>query len=336
VEQSAEKAGVTPLAFADDVSGRFQELCTLYDFTPDRFIRTTEANHAAAAQALWRKLVESGDIYLGAYEGWYAVRDEAFYTESELVDGKAPTGADVEWVAEESYFFRLSRWREPLEKHIRENPDFIRPTSRANEVLSFMREGLKDLSVSRTTFSWGIAVPRDASETAPSATPSATPRATVLEAAPPEGFVWGYDSSQPAAAPGAADVPSEGGAKKASEAHIMYVWLDALTNYLTGVGFPDDADPSFQRFWPASLHMVGKDILRFHAIYWPAFLMAAGLPLPKHIFAHGWWTKDGEKMSKSLGNVIDPVQLVEQYGADPVRYFMVRSPPGLRVEKQSR
>jgi len=277
VEQSAQAAGETPQELADRVSDVFRSLLPLYDFSCDQFIRTTEARHKAAAQALWSKLYSSGDIYLGEYEGWYAVRDEAFYTEDELVDGKAPTGAEVEWVAETSYFFRLSRFQQQLEEHIKANPDFIKPLSRRNEVLSFMKDGLRDLSISRTTFSWGIPVPEGEGETG-----------------------------------------SAGDAK-----HIMYVWLDALTNYISAVGYPDVESAEFQRFWPASVHMVGKDILRFHAIYWPAFLLAAGLPLPRRIFAHGWWMSDGQKMSKSLGNVIDPFDLIERYGTDPVRYFLV-------------
>jgi len=279
VEQSASAAGKTPQAFADEVSETFRALLPLYDFSCDQFIRTTEQRHKDAAQALWRKLVESGDIYLGEYEGWYSVRDEAFYTEDELVDGKAPTGAPVEWVAESSYFFRLSRWQEKLEAHIKANDDFIQPISRRNEVLAFMKDGLRDLSISRTTFGWGVAVPE----------------------------------AETTAATHDADAPK----------HIMYVWLDALTNYISALGYPDTDSESFRKFWPAHLHMVGKDILRFHAIYWPAFLMAAQLPLPSKLFAHGWWMNNGEKMSKSLGNVIDPVKLVETYGADQVRYFMI-------------
>ena len=279
VEQSATAAGETPQMFADRVSGIFRSLLGTFDFSCDEFIRTTEPRHREAVQALWLTLLEAGDIYLGAYEGWYSIRDECFYTEEELVDGVAPTGAPVEWVAESSYFFRLSKYAEPLEQYIRANPGFIRPASRQNEVLSFMREGLRDLSISRTTFGWGIPVPPDPS------------------------------------APGA------------HEGHVMYVWLDALTNYLTAVGYPDASSKELEQFWPASLHVVGKDILRFHAIYWPAFLMAAGLPLPRSLFAHGWWTSDGQKMSKSLGNVIDPVGLVETYGCDQVRYFMINEVP---------
>lgn len=280
VQQSADAAGETPQAFADRVSDTFRALLPLYNFSADRFIRTTEAAHKEAAQALWNRLRESGDIYLGAYEGWYSVRDEAFYTEEELVQGMAPTGAPVEWVAEESYFFRLSRFAEPLREHILANPEFISPVSRRNEVISFMREGLRDLSVSRTTFSWGIECP-------------------------------------PELDGGEGPKPAEG------NQHVMYVWLDALANYLSAIGYPDTSSAHFDKFWPAGLHMVGKDILRFHAIYWPAFLMAAGLPLPKKLFAHGWWMNNGEKMSKSIGNVIDPVALVEKYGTDNVRYFMI-------------
>jgi len=275
VEQSAVAAGETPQAFADRVSATFRNLLSVYDFSCDEFIRTTEPRHTEAAQALWRKLLDAGDIYLGAYEGWYSIRDECFYTEEELVDGAAPTGAPVEWVAESSYFFRLSKYAEPLTEYIAANPDFIRPAGRRNEVLSFMREGLRDLSISRTTFGWGIPVPEDPAD------------------------------------------------PKAHEGHVMYVWLDALTNYLTAVGYPNLDDTQLQTFWPASLHMVGKDILRFHAIYWPAFLMAAGLPLPTSLFAHGWWTVDGAKMSKSVGNVIEPVGLIDRYGCDQVRYFMM-------------
>ena len=279
VEQSANAAGETPQAFADRVSATFRELLSTYDFSNDEFIRTTEPRHRDAAQALWRKLAEAGDIYLDVYEGWYSVRDECFYTEDELVDGAAPTGAPVEWVAESSYFFRLSKYTDQLVAHIKANPEFIQPVSRRNEVLSFMREGLRDLSISRTTFGWGIPVPED---------------------------------------------PSQPGAH---EGHVMYVWLDALTNYLTAVGYPDAGSEQLEKYWPASLHMVGKDILRFHAIYWPAFLMAAGLPLPGKLFAHGWWTVGGTKMSKSLGNVIDPTMLVERYGCDQVRYFMINEVP---------
>ncbi len=272
VEKSAEAAGKPPLQFCDEVSTNFRTLARTLNISNDDFIRTTEPRHIAACQALWQELLAREEIYLGAYEGWYSVRDEAFYTEGELVDGKAPTGAPVEWVKEPSYFFRLSAWGDRLLQHYDENPDFIGPDSRRNEVISFVKGGLKDLSVSRTSFSWGIPVPGD-------------------------------------------------------PAHIMYVWLDALTNYLTAVGYPDVESESFQTFWPANLHMVGKDIVRFHAVYWPAFLMAAGIAPPKAVFAHGWWTNEGQKISKSLGNVIDPYALVENYGLDQTRFFLLREVP---------
>jgi len=277
VQKSAEKAGVDPLAFCDTMAARFQHLNDTLNISADRFIRTTEAQHIEAAQALWRRLEERGHIYLDSYAGWYSVRDEAFYQEKELIDGPgntrlAPTGAPVEWVEELSYFFDLSRWQEPLLTLYHECPDFVLPKARLNEVKSFVGGGLKDLSISRTTFDWGVPVP-------------------------------------------------------GADGHVMYVWIDALTNYLTGVGFPDQDSAPYQRFWPADLHMIGKDILRFHAVYWPAFLMAAELPVPRRVFAHGWWTNEGQKISKSLGNVIDPFQLVEEFGLDPVRYFLMREVP---------
>ncbi|MPZ11055.1 MAG: methionine--tRNA ligase [Kiloniellaceae bacterium] len=277
VEKSAAVAGVDPQSFTDRVSQNFRDLSQLLNFSNDDFIRTTEERHKVSCQALWRKLVAAGDIYLGSYAGWYAVRDEAYYAESELTDGPngakiAPSGAECEWVEEESYFFRLSSWGERLQKFYDDNPDFILPPSRRNEVVSFVKGGLKDLSISRTTFSWGIPVP---------------------------------------------DAPG----------HIMYVWLDALTNYITAVGFPDEQSESFRTFWPADVHMVGKDILRFHAVYWPAFLMAAGVAPPKRVYAHGWWTIEGEKMSKSLRNALVPAELVATYGLDQVRYFLLREVP---------
>lgn len=278
VEKSAAKAGIDPQAFTDKVSQNFRDLAAHMNFSNDDFIRTTEARHRVSAQEIWKRLIDSGDIYLGSYAGWYAVRDEAYYAESELTkqpDGSfiaTASGAEVEWVEEPSYFFRLSAWEERLLAFYEERPDFVLPKSRLNEVTSFVKGGLEDLSVSRTSFGWGVPVPDD-------------------------------------------------------DKHIMYVWLDALTNYITGVGFPDENDPMYQRFWPADLHMVGKDILRFHAVYWPAFLMAAGLEPPKRVFAHGWWTNEGQKISKSLGNVIDPIQLTETYGLDQVRYFMLREVP---------
>ena len=276
VEKAAGDKGVSPQAFTDSVSQNFRDLTGRMNFSNDDFIRTTEPRHREACQKLWNMLVERGHITLGSYAGWYAVRDEAFYTETEIVDGKAPTGAPVEWVEEPSYFFDLSKWQEPLLEFYEANPDFVGPTARFNEVKSFVKGGLRDLSVSRASFSWGVPVPGD-------------------------------------------------------DAHVMYVWLDALTNYMTATGWP--VDGSFgdtckhDAFWPADLHMVGKDILRFHAVYWPAFLMAADLPLPKRVFAHGWWTNEGEKISKSLGNVIDPNQLADEYGLDQTRYFLMREVP---------
>jgi methionyl-tRNA synthetase len=269
VEKSAELKVIDPQEFTDEVSQRFRKLNLLLNISNDDFIRTTEERHKQSATSLWNKLLETGYIYLGKYSGWYAVRDESFYAEKDLIDGKAPTGAPVEWVEEPSYFFALSKLEEKLLEFYKNNPDFIKPSSRFNEVISFVKGGLLDLSVSRTSFKWGIKIPND-----------------------PE--------------------------------HVMYVWLDALTNYISSLGYPDMENDSYKKFWPADLHVVGKDILRFHAVYWPAFLMAAGLELPKRIVAHGWWTVEGEKMSKSLGNVVDPAKLVEEYGLDQTRYFLMR------------
>ena len=277
VATSARAAGKEPQAFTDEVSENFRQLAKFMNCSHDDFIRTTEPRHIAASQAIWRAIKAGGHIYLGTYAGWYAVRDEAFYAESEVSEGEggrmfATSGAEVEWVEEPSYFFRLSDWQEPLLKFYRENPDFVGPESRRNEVVSFVEAGLRDLSISRTSFKWGVPVPDD-----------------------PD--------------------------------HIMYVWLDALTNYITGVGYPDSGSESFTKYWPADLHMVGKDILRFHAVYWPAFLMAAGLAPPKRVFAHGWLLSRGEKMSKSLGNVLSPYDLVHAYGLDQVRYYLMREVP---------
>ncbi len=277
VEKSAQAAGVDPQTFTDRVSQSFRDLAEKLNYTNDEFIRTTEPRHIAACQALWNELISRDQIYLGAYSGWYSMREEAFFAEDELTTdsaGKkiAPTGAPVEWVEEPSYFFRLSAWQQPLLDFYEKNPDFIAPQSRRNEVISFVKGGLQDLSVSRTSFSWGVPVPND-------------------------------------------------------PAHIMYVWLDALTNYMTAAGYPNVDGESYKKYWPADLHMVGKDIVRFHAVYWPAFLMAANLPTPRRVFAHGWWTNEGQKISKSLGNVIDPMTLVERYGLDQVRYFLLREIP---------
>ena len=274
VEKAAAAAGVEPQAFADQVSVHFSDLARDMNYSNDQFIRTTEPRHFEASQALWRAMEASGDIYLGSYAGWYSVRDEAFFTEDELTEGpdgkkRAPTGAEVEWVEEPSYFFRLSAWGDRLLKYYDDHPDFIGPDSRRNEVMSFVKGGLVDLSISRTSFKWGVPVP---------------------------------------------DAPD----------HVMYVWVDALTNYITAAGYPDTKNTDFSKYWPANLHMVGKDILRFHAVYWPAFLLSAGLAPPQRIFAHGWLMNKGEKMSKSLGNVLSPYDLVGRYGLDPVRYYLLR------------
>ena len=276
VEKAAEAADLTPQHFTDQVSQNFRDLTKAMNFSNDDFIRTTEKRHKAACQRIWSILQGNGNIRLGKYEGWYSVRDETFFSETELVGGMAPTGAPVEWVEEPSYFFNLSAWQDKLLAFYEENPRFVGPESRFNEVKSFVKSGLRDLSVSRASFKWGVPVPGD-------------------------------------------------------DNHVMYVWLDALTNYLTAAGWPENGPAGdkekYTRLWPADLHMVGKDILRFHAVYWPAFLMAADLPLPKRVYAHGWWTNDGQKISKSLGNAIDPNHLAVTYGLDQTRYFLMREVP---------
>jgi len=284
IAKAAKEKGKNPQELVDEVSLRFKTLANvecigeksenLLNISNNDYIRTTETRHKKAAQELWKILQANGHIYLDKYAGWYAMRDEAFYQESELVNGKAPTGAEVEWIEEESYFFDLAKWQDKLLDFYEKNPNFIQPKARYNEVVSFVKSGLKDLSISRTNFDWGIKVPND-------------------------------------------------------EKHVMYVWLDALTNYLTSAGFPDVASDEYQKFWQNAdvIHIVGKDILRFHAVYWPAFLMASNLPLPKQIIAHGWWTVEGEKMSKSLGNVIAPLELIEKYGLEQTRYFLLKAMP---------
>ncbi|WP_420137089.1 methionine--tRNA ligase [Sphingomonas sp.] len=271
--QAAKARNVSPKALADEMSGYFQTMDEALNISFDRFIRTTEPDHYAASQAIWRAMQANGDIYLGRYEGWYSVRDEAFYDEKELVEGEggaklSPQGTPVEWTVEESWFFRLSAYADRLLAHYDAHPDFIRPEGRRNEVTSFVRGGLSDLSISRTSFDWGVPVP---------------------------------------------DAPG----------HVMYVWVDALTNYLTGAGYPGEGGSGFGR-WPADVHIIGKDIVRFHAIYWPAFLMSAGLPLPKQVFGHGFLLNKGEKMSKSVGNVVDPIDMATTYGVDQLRYFLLR------------
>ncbi|MEY3985362.1 MAG: hypothetical protein RLZ59_807 [Pseudomonadota bacterium] len=271
--QTARAAGRDTLDFADEMSSYFKEMCNILNISYDRFCRTTEEAHKKASTALWEAMAANDDLYLDRYEGWYSVRDEAFYDESELIDGEggqrlSPQGTPVEWTTEETWFFRLSKYQEPLLKLYQDNPDFIRPESRRNEVLRFVEGGLKDLSVSRTSFDWGVPVP-------------------------------------------------------GSPGHVMYVWVDALTTYMTGIGYPDKTG-DFGRFWPANVHIIGKDIVRFHTVYWPAFLMSAKLPLPQQVFGHGFLLSRGEKMSKSLGNVVDPMDLAQHFGVDALRYFLMR------------
>ncbi|MET4242891.1 methionine--tRNA ligase [Bradyrhizobium sp. RT10b] len=271
--QTAQNEGLTPSALATRNAGRFKEMDERLNVSFDRFIRTTEEQHHRSSQEIWRRMEANGDIYADSYAGWYSVRDEAYYAEDETRlndDGVrlGPQGTPVEWVEEKSYFFRLSAYQDKLLKLYEDHPEFIGPDSRKNEVVSFVRGGLRDLSISRTTFDWGVKVPSD-------------------------------------------------------EEHVMYVWVDALTNYITGVGFPDESDKNW-RYWPADVHIIGKDIIRFHAVYWPAFLMSAGISLPKRVYAHGFLFNRGEKMSKSVGNVVDPFNLADQYGVDQMRYFFLR------------
>jgi methionyl-tRNA synthetase len=271
--QTAQNEGLTPSALATRNAGRFKEMDERLNVSFDRFIRTTEEQHHRSSQEIWRRMEANGDIYADTYSGWYSVRDEAYYAEDETRlndDGVrlGPQGTPVDWVEEKSYFFRLSAYQDKLLKLYADHPDFIGPDSRKNEVVSFVKGGLRDLSISRTTFDWGVKVP-------------------------------------------------------GNEEHVMYVWVDALTNYITGVGFPDESDKNW-RYWPADLHIIGKDIIRFHAVYWPAFLMSAGLALPKRVYAHGFLFNRGEKMSKSVGNVVDPFNLADQYGVDQMRYFFLR------------
>lgn len=269
--QTARDQGCDVRDLADRMSLQFKAMCDALAISYDRFIRTTDPDHHKASQALWERMAAAGDLYLGRYEGWYSVRDEAFYDEKELTgeggSRRSPTGAPVEWTVEESWFFRLSTYQQPLLDFFAANPDFIRPESRRNEVIRFVEGGLADLSVSRTSFDWGVPVP-------------------------------------------------------GSPGHVMYVWVDALANYLTGAGFPEEGEGG--RFWPADLHLIGKDIVRFHAVYWPAFLMSASLALPRTVFGHGFLLHRGEKMSKSLGNVVEPLALADTFGVDALRYFLLR------------
>ena len=274
IEKEAKKNNKDPKVFCDELSDKFNSLTKILNLSNDDFIRTTEKRHYDSVIEIWNRLVNSGDIYLDKYSGWYSVSDEAFYDENEIqdLDGKKvskTSGSQVEWVEEDSYFFKLSAWTNKLLEHYKRNKDFILPESRKNEVISFVEKGLKDLSISRTSFSWGIPVPKN-------------------------------------------------------DKHIIYVWLDALTNYISALNFPNTNDEKFKNFWPADVHIIGKDILRFHAVFWPAFLLAAKIPLPKRVFGHGWILSDERKMSKSLGNILDPVEIINKYGIDQLRYYLIK------------
>ena len=274
IQRSAEKAGKEPQIFCDQISKTFRDLSNTLNLSNTDFIRTTESRHKKTVQHLWNELEKNDDIYLSNYSGWYSVSDEAFYNEDEIeeVNGKKisiSSKSPVEWIEEESFFFRLSKWEKPLLEYYQANPDFIFPESRRNEVISFVKSGLKDLSVSRKSFSWGITVPNNKN-------------------------------------------------------HVIYVWLDALTNYLSALNYPNKEDDLFKKFWPATIHLIGKDILRFHAVYWPAFLLAAKIDLPKRVYGHGWILSGEEKMSKSRGNILDPLEIIKKYGLDPLRYYLIK------------
>ena len=274
IQRAAENRNIDPLQFCDQISQTFRDLSKTLNLSNTDFIRTTEDRHKKTVQHLWSELEKNDDIYLSKYSGWYSVSDEAFYNEDEITDNDGvkvsrASGSSVEWIEEESYFFRLSKWQNKLLNYYEENPDFILPKSRKNEVVSFVKSGLKDLSISRKAFSWGIKVPNNSE-------------------------------------------------------HVIYVWLDALTNYISALNYPDTEDKLFKNFWPASVHLIGKDILRFHAIYWPAFLMAAKIPLPERVYGHGWILSGEEKMSKSKGNILDPLDIINTYGLDPLRYYLIK------------
>ena len=274
IQREAEKSNKDVKIFCEEVSNKFKNLAKTLNLSNDDFIRTTEKRHYRSVQAIWNKLLESGDIYLSKYAGWYSVSDEAYYNEDEIIleNGKKVSkisGSSVDWFEEESYFFKLSAWQNKLLEHYEKNPSFISPKSRNNEIVQFVKGGLNDLSVSRTSFKWGIQVPNNTN-------------------------------------------------------HIIYVWLDALTNYISALNFPDIKDTLYKNFWPADIHVIGKDIIRFHAVYWPAFLMAANLPLPLKIFVLGWILSDEKKMSKSLGNILDPLEIINKYGVDQLRYYLVK------------
>ena len=274
IQRSAEKKGLKPLQFCDEISKTFRNLSEILNLTNTDFIRTTESRHKTSVQHLWKELEKNDDIYLSKYSGWYSVSDEAFYSEDEIEEingSKVATSSKstVEWVDEESYFFRLSKWEKPLLEFYEKNPGFISPEARKNEVVSFVKSGLKDLSISRKSFSWGIKVP-------------------------------------------------------GNENHVIYVWLDALTNYISALNYPNTKEKLFKSFWPASIHLIGKDILRFHAVYWPAFLLAAKIDLPKKVYGHGWILSGDEKMSKSKGNILDPIEIINEYGLDSLRYYLIK------------
>ena len=274
IQKEAKKNNKDPKIFCDELSETFRSLTKILNLSNNDFIRTTEKRHHKSVIEIWNRLIESGDIYLDKYSGWYSVSDEAFYDDDEIENKNGAkisksSGSLVEWVEEESYFFKLSSWSNKLLQFYETNPNFILPTSRRNEVVKFVEKGLKDLSISRTSFSWGIPVPKNSK-------------------------------------------------------HVIYVWLDALTNYISALNFPDINDKKYKNFWPADLHIIGKDILRFHAVFWPAFLLAAKLPLPKKIFGHGWILSDDKKMSKSLGNILDPIEIINKYGIDQLRYYLVK------------
>jgi len=274
IQRASEENKMKPLEFCNKISKTFKNLCKILNLSNTDFIRTTEDRHKKSVQHLWKELEKSGDIYLSKYSGWYSVSDEAFYNEDEIEtkDGEkvsVNSGSRVEWVEEESYFFKLSKWQDKLLDYYEKNPNFILPQSRKNEVVSFVKSGLRDLSVSRKSFSWGIKVP-------------------------------------------------------SNEEHVIYVWLDALTNYISALKYPDISNELYNNFWPADVHIIGKDILRFHAIYWPAFLLAAKIPLPKRIYGHGWILSGEEKMSKSKGNILDPLEIIDNYGLDPLRYYLIK------------
>ncbi len=274
IEKEAKKNNKDPKVFCDELSETFRSLTKILNLSNDDFIRTTEKRHHQSVNEIWNRLVESGDIYLDKYSGWYSISDEAFYDDDEIeetngIKRSKSSGSQVEWVEEESYFFKLSAWSKKLLELYKKNPKFILPESRKNEVVKFVEKGLKDLSISRTSFSWGIPVPKN---------------------------------------------------KK----HVIYVWLDALTNYISALNFPNTEDKKYKDFWPADVHIIGKDILRFHAVFWPAFLLAAKLPLPKRVFGHGWILSDDKKMSKSLGNILDPIEIIDKYGIDQLRYYLVK------------